>query len=153
MDAAPASRPAVHSGIGLARIVKAQLAMEQVQHLPPGPARTRKLSGLTVAGAVVSGLLSSVCCIGPVLLAVLGISGGGLLARFEVYRPVFTAATFALLGAGFWLAYRKLQVVEGVACGCEYPKANRVGRVFLWLAAVVTVGFWASPYIIERIFG
>jgi mercuric ion transport protein len=129
------------------------MAMEQVQHLPPGPARTRRLSGLTVAGAVVSGLLASVCCIGPLLFAVLGIGGAGLLARFEVYRPVFTAATFALLGAGFWLAYRKPKVVEGDACGCEYPKANRLGRAVLWIAAVVAIVFWASPYVVERIFG
>src|SRR5712692_1864444 len=107
MDAAPARDRLFTPGIGLARFVKAQMAMEQVQHLPPGPARTRKLSGPTVAGAVVSGLLASVCCIGPLLLAVLGIGGAGLLARFEVYRPAFTAATFALLGVGLWLAYRK----------------------------------------------
>ena len=127
--------------------------MEQVQHLPPGPARSRRLSGLTVAGAVVSGLLASVCCIGPLLLALLGIGGAGLLARFEVYRPIFTVATAALLGVGFWLAYRKPKVVEGDACGCEYPKANRVGRALLWIAAVVAVVFWAFPYIAERILG
>ncbi len=127
--------------------------MDQVQHLPPGSARSHRLSGLTVAGAVVSGLLASVCCIGPLLLAVLGIGGAGLLARFEIYRPAFTAATFALLGAGFWLAYRKPKVIEGDACGCEYPKANRLGRALLWIAAAVAIVFWAAPYIIERIFG
>src|SRR5438132_10638740 len=127
--------------------------MEQVQHLPPGPAHARKLSGLTVAGAVVSALLASVCCIGPLVLAVLGIGGAGLLARFEVYRPVFTVATFALLGVGFWLAYRKPKVIEGDACGCEYPRANRLGRALLWIAAAVAIVFWSAPYIIERIFG
>ncbi len=127
--------------------------MEQVQHLSPSPARSRRLSGLTVVGAVVSGLLASVCCIGPLLLAALGIGGAGLLARFEIYRPAFTAATFALLGAGFWLAYRKPKAIEGDSCGCEYPKANRLGRALLWIAAAVAIGFWAAPYIIERIFG
>ena len=127
--------------------------MEQVQHFPPGPGRPHRLSGITAAGAIVSGLLASVCCIGPLLLAVLGIGGAGLLARFESYRPAFTAATFALLGAGFWLAYRKPRVIEGDACGCEYPKANRFGRALLWIAAAVAVVFWAAPYIIERIFG
>ena len=127
--------------------------MEQVQHLPPVPTRSRRLSSLTVAGAVVSGLLASVCCIGPLLLAALGIGGAGLLARFESYRPAFTAATFALLGAGFWLAYRKPKVIEGDACGCEYPKANRLGRALLWIAAAVAIVFWSAPYIIERIFG
>ena len=127
--------------------------MEHVQHLPPGPARSRRLSGLTVAGAVASGLLASVCCIGPLLLAALGIGGAELLARFESYRPAFTAATFALLGVGFWLAYRKPKVIEGDACGCEYPKANRLGRALLWIAAAVAIVFWSAPYIIERIFG
>src|SRR2546428_12852430 len=109
--------------------------MEQVQQLSPGQARSRSLSGLTVAGAVVSGLLASVCCIGPLLLAVLGIGGAGLLARFDSYRPAFTAATFALLGMGFWLAYRKPNMIEGDACGCGQPKANRLGRPLLWSAA------------------
>lgn len=121
--------------------------------MSPGSTRSRRLSGLTVAGAVVSGLLASVCCVGPLLLAVLGIGAAGLLARFEVYRPIFTATTFALLGAGFWLAYRKPKVALGDACGCEYPKANRIGRTLLWIAAGVAIVFWASPYIVERIFG
>ena len=137
----------------MARFVKAHWAMEQVQHLPPDRARSHRVSGLTVIGALISGLLASVCCIGPLLLAALGIGGAGLLARFEAYRPVFTGATFALLGAGFWLAYRKPKVVEGDECACEYPKTNRLGRVLLWIAAVVAVVFWASPYFIERIFG
>jgi mercuric ion transport protein len=140
-------------GSVLARFVSIQSAMEQVQHLPPGPVRSRELSGLTVAGAVVSGLLASVCCIGPLVLAALGIGGAGLLVRFEVYRPIFTVATFALLGAGFWLAYRKPKATLGDACGCEYPRVNRVGRALLWIAAAVAVVFWASPYIVERILG
>ena len=135
----------------MARFVKAPRAVEHVQHLAPG--RSRTLSGLTVVGAVVSGFLASVCCIGPLVLAMLGIGGAGLLARFEVYRPIFTAATLALLGAGFWLAYRKPKLVEGDGCGCEYPKASRVGRALLWGATVVAIIFWASPYIVERIFG
>ncbi len=140
-------------GNGLARFVNIRSAMEQVQHLSPSPVRSRRLSGLTVAGAVASSLLASVCCIGPLVLAALGIGGAGLLVRFEVYRPIFTVATFALLGAGFWLAYRKPKATLCDACGCEYPRVNRVGRALLWIAAAVAVVFWASPYIVERILG
>src|SRR2546428_13504642 len=111
--------------------------MEHVQHLPPGPARSRRLSGLTVAGAVASGLLASVCCIGPLLLAALGIGGAELLARFESYRPAFTAATFALLGVGFWLAHRKPKGIEGDACGRGYPKGNRVRPPPRWVSVGV----------------
>src|SRR5258708_14111333 len=127
MDAAPASRPALHSGIALARFVKAQRAMEQVQHLPPGPARTRKLSGLTVTGAVVSGLLASVCCIGPLLLAGLGIGGAGLLPRLAGFRPVFTAPPFASLLPPVWPPRRKPSAGAGPDVGGRDPEASRPG--------------------------
>src|SRR5260370_26819088 len=119
MDAALASRRPLHSGIDLARFVKAPRAVEHVQHLAPG--RSRTLSGLTVVGAVVSGFLASVCCIGLLVLAMLGIGGAGLLARFEVYRPIFTAATLAPLRAGVWLPYLKHPCGQGVRGWCALP--------------------------------
>jgi mercuric ion transport protein len=130
-----------------------RMGMEQISPLPARSSSARKLSSLTVAGAVVSGLLASACCLGPLILAAIGIGGAGLLGRFEAYRPVFTATTFGLLGAGFWLAYRKPKAAEGDDCGCEYPKASWLGRALLWIAGVVAVGFWSFPYIAERLLG
>ena len=127
--------------------------MKQIRALPEGSTTSRKLSSLTLGGAVVSGLLASACCLGPLALAALGLGGAGLLVKFEPYRPVFTVATFGLLGAGFWLAYRKPKVAVGDDCGCEHPKANRLGRALLWVAAIVAVGFWAFPYLAERLLG
>ena len=40
--------------------------------------------------------------------------------------------------------------------GAAVPKAavaRRLGRALPWIAAAVAIGFWAAPYIIERIFG
>ncbi len=111
--------------------------MEQISSLPPRNTSARTLSSLTLGGAVVSGLLASACCLGPLILAAIGIGGAGLLA----------------IGAGFWLAYRKPKAAEGDDCGCEYPKASRLGRALLWIAAVVAVGFWSFPYIAERFLG
>ena len=133
----------------MARFVKWGDGMEQIRTMPPSG---RKLSAVSVGGAVVSAFLASLCCIGPLLFAVLGVGGAGALARFEAYRPVLTVATFALLAAGFWFAYRRPKVVEGDACGCERPKANRFGRVALWVAAVLAVGFWAFPYVSSLFF-
>jgi mercuric ion transport protein len=127
--------------------------MEQISPLRPRSTSARKLSSLTVAGAVVSGLLASACCLGPLILAAIGIGGAGLLARFEAYRPVLTVTTFGLLGAGFWLAYRKPKAAEGDDCGCEYPKAGRLGRALLWIAAAVAIGLWSFPYLAERLLG
>ena len=45
------------------------------------------------------------------------------------------------------------RAVAGEDCGCEFPKASKVGRALLWIAAAVAVGLWSFPYIAERLFG
>lgn len=117
------------------------------------PPPSRKLSAATMAGAVVSAFLASACCIGPLLLALLGLGGAGLLIKLEPYRPYFTVATLGALGAGFWLTYRKPKVTEGDDCGCEHPKSNRFGKVLLWVVTFLVIGFWSFPYVAEKLLG
>ena len=81
---------------------------------------SRQFTGVTAVGTIVSSLLASACCIGPLVPA--------------------------LLGVGFWLAYRKPKLVEGDACGCQHPQSNRLGRVLLWTAAALALAFWPFPY-------
>jgi mercuric ion transport protein len=121
-------------------------------------ASDKSLTSASAAGAVLSAFLASLCCIGPLVFAMLGIGGAGLLVKFEAYRPYFTGLTAALLAAGFYLTYRKpkaavVSAVEGPACDCEHPKANRLGRAMLWVAAAVVVAFWSFPYIAARLWG
>lgn len=123
--------------------------MKQIQ--TKAATRSPRLSGLTVGGAVLSGLLASACCLGPLLIAALGLGGAALLARLDAYRPIFTLATFGFLAIGFGAAYRRPKLVEGDDCGCESAKASGRARVLLWVAAVVAIVLWAFPYILERI--
>ena len=114
---------------------------------PDGP---RRWSLAANGGAIVAAFLASACCVGPLVLALLGLGGGALLLEFEPYRPYFMAATFGLLGLGFWLQYRTPKPVanaDGVACDCPTPRANKAGRVMLWVATVLVVAFLAFPYI------
>ncbi len=39
------------------------------------------------ASSVVSAILASACCVGPLILALLGFGGGALMRKFEPYRP------------------------------------------------------------------
>lgn len=112
-----------------------------------------KWSVASLTGAVVAAFLASACCIGPLLLALVGLGGAGLLVKLEPYRPYFTAFTLAALGAGFWLTYRKPKVVEGDACGCEHPTSNRLGRILLWVVTILVIGFWSFPYVAEKVLG
>jgi mercuric ion transport protein len=115
--------------------------------------RSRKWSTATMAGAVASAFLASACCIGPLLLGLVGLSGAGLLIKLEPYRPYFTVVTLAALGAGFWFTYRRPKVAEGDACGCEHPKSNRAGKVVLWVVTLFVIGFWTFPYIAAKVLG
>ncbi|MCC7542179.1 MAG: mercury transporter MerT [Deltaproteobacteria bacterium] len=129
---------------------------------PAPPSRT----GLTMAasaGSILSAFLASACCVGPLLLALLGLGGGALLVTLEPYRPYFVGVTFVLLGAGFYLTYRrpKLAVANastqgpgtGAACDCPAPRTSRLGRIMLWVATALVVGFLAFPYVAPGLLG
>lgn len=105
-----------------------------------------KAQGATLAGSVIGGILASVCCIGPLVFALLGISGAAFAQRFEPLRPYFLAATYALLAGAFYSTYRPAQAECGPGEACEMPRANRVGKVMLWIAVAVVLLTTAFPW-------
>ncbi len=107
----------------------------------------------SIASAALASLLASLCCIGPLLFAALGIGGAGALVKLERYRTYFTTATVLALAAGFCFTYRKPKAAQGDACGCELPQSRRIGRTLLWIATVLVIGIWAFPFLAERLFG
>jgi mercuric ion transport protein len=58
--------------------------------------------------SLLTALAATSCCILPVLLFSLGISGAwiGNFTQLAPYKPIFVAVTLALLGGGYWLVYR-----------------------------------------------
>jgi hypothetical protein len=63
------------------------------------------------------------------VFALLGIGGAGLLVKFEPYRPYFIVVTFALLGTGFYLTYRKPKAAAAGDQKCVKPSMSKlVGR-------------------------
>lgn len=89
---------------------------------------TRKLAGASIGAAIAAAFASSLCCLGPLLLAALGLGGAGLLVELEAYRPYLAALTVGLLGAGVYLTYRRPRLAGpdatgGPACDCAVPAA------------------------------
>src|SRR5260370_41932696 len=105
-----------------------------------------KAQGVTFAGSVIGGFLASLCCIGPLVFALLGISGAAFAQRFEPLRPYLLVATYGLLAGAFYSTYRpaKAECVPGEAC--EMPRANRAGKVMLWIAVAVVLLSTAFPW-------
>lgn len=96
----------------------------------------------TLAGTIVSAILASFCCIGPLVLAVLGIGSIGVFSSLERYRPLFIGITFAFIGTAFYFTYRKKRNAD--AC-CEI-KRDRIKKIILWIIAVIAIGLLLFPY-------
>lgn len=99
---------------------------------------------------VVAGIGASVCCVGPLVLLALGISGAwiGNLTALEPYRPFFIGLTLLFLG----LAFRRLYLVPEVCApgtSCADPRVLRNQRLTFWLVAagllILLLVPWAVP--------
>lgn len=99
---------------------------------------------------MLAALAASSCCLGPLILAALGLGGVGTVVSVARYRPLFLVVTAAFLGVGFYLTYRTPKST-GDACGCDQPKAGRLPRLMLWVAAFFTVLTAASPSLLAKL--
>jgi mercuric ion transport protein len=100
------------------------------------------------AGGILGALAASSCCILPLVLFSLGISGAWI-ANFTAlapYKPYFAAGTIALLGYGYYLVYVKPK--QACADGsCARPLPNRLVKSSLWIATVLVVAALAFDFV------
>lgn len=108
----------------------------------------RSHARLIAAGGILGALAASSCCILPLVLFSLGISGAWI-ANFTAlapFKPYFAAGTLALLGYGYYLVYVKPK--QACADGsCARPLPNRLVKSSLWIATVLVVVALAFDYI------
>ncbi len=100
-----------------------------------------------IAG-VLAGVGASVCCVGPLALLGLGVSGAwiGNLSALEPVRPIFMVVTLLFLGLAFRRLYLVPQVCEpGTACAD--PRTLQRQRVIFWLVTVALLGLLAVPWL------
>ena len=92
-------------------------------------------AGVAAAAGIATALASMSCCIVPLVLFSLGISGAWIanLTALEPYQPLFFAATAGCVGIGYYLVYRRPQAAcaQGV-CGRPLPSAGV--KAALWVA-------------------
>ena len=104
---------------------------------------------VTLWGSMAGGILASACCIGPVVFALLGVSGAVLAQRLEPLRTYLLVLTYGLLGGAFYLTYRPKEPACAPGEECEMPRANRAGKAMLWVAAVVVILSTTFPWYAE----
>ena len=102
-------------------------------------ADNRRRQGMMAAGGPLGALAASSCCILPLVLFGLGVSGAwiGNFTRLAAYQPYFIAATLACLGYGYWLVYRSSTRACADGEACARPLPNRIVKTSLILATIL----------------
>jgi len=123
----------------LARVATAEIGQSRVMRVQP----------ILTAAGLLAGLAGSACCVLPLALFALGISGTwiGNLTQLAPFQPFFIAAAVACLGGGYWLVYRSRRV--GCADGeiCARPLPTRIVNVGLVVTIVLVTAALAVDFL------
>lgn len=111
-----------------------------------GPAR----KGWLAAGGILGAFLASACCVGPLVLLTLGISGAwiGNLTALEPYKSIFAVIALGFIAAGFRQVYFRKPTVCEPGSYCARPASARITKTALWasfilVVAALTIDWWA----------
>ena len=122
----------------------------ETEMLAASEATSDRKKTLFAAGGVIGAILASTCCIAPLVLVTLGISGAwiGNLTALEPYNPYFAAVALIFIGLGFRQVYFKAKAACVDGSYCARPESSLITKSVLWLATVLvvlalTIGWWA----------
>lgn len=97
----------------------------------------------------IAAILASTCCLGPLVLLTLGVSGAwiGNLTALEPYRPLFVVAAVVAL----YFAYRQI-FRPAVACKpgevCAVPQVRTTYKALFGLVAVLILIAVSFPFVV-----
>lgn len=106
-------------------------------------------------GGLFGALAASSCCILPVVLFGLGISGAWIanFTQLAPYQPIFIGASLAFVGSGYWLVYRAARQACAGDQACARPLPNRFVMTILVAATIIVIaaiGFnFLAPYMLS----
>ena len=104
-------------------------------------------SNLPLISGVIAAIGAGLCCAGPLVLLLLGISGSWIsnLTLLEPYRPIFIVLVIAAFGLAGWKVHRPIEKCEqGTACAI--PKTRKRRQVTFWVSALVALVLVTSNY-------
>ena len=109
--------------------------------------RTRRIFA---AGGAIGAIVTSTCCVVPLLFVTLGISGAwiGNLTALEPYKPYFAGFAIIFIGLGFWQVYFRSRPACVEGSHCARPQSAILAKTALWLSTAIvllalTIDWWA----------
>jgi mercuric ion transport protein len=94
-------------------------------------------------------LLASSCCLGPLLLVMLGFSGAWIsnLSLLEPYRPFFIGVALVAMAIAYWRIFRfKRQCQSGEVCAV--PQVKWAYQALFWVVVTLVVIALSYPYLL-----
>ena len=122
-----------------------------VRNISSVPAGVRERVALLLGGA--AALLASACCLGPLVLLLLGVSGAwiGNLAALEPYRPAFVALALLCLTLAWRPVYRR-----AAACSpgdvCASPMMRTGYKAAFWAVALLVLLALGYPWLLPMFY-
>ena len=104
-------------------------------------------------GALITGglaaMLASACCLGPLVLVTLGVSGAWIsnLTVLEPYRPIFIGAALVALYFAYWRIFRPVQACKPGEV-CAIPQVRSTYKLIFWIVAMLAAVALAFPYLL-----
>ncbi|MBK8064730.1 MAG: mercuric ion transporter MerT [Betaproteobacteria bacterium] len=110
--------------------------------------QSRNGRGALVTGGIAA-LLASTCCLGPLVLVALGVSGAWIvnLTALEPYRPLFLGAALVAMYFAWRRIFRPAQDCQPGEV-CAVPQVRRAYRIVFWIVAAVVLVALAFPYVL-----
>ncbi|PCK08740.1 MAG: mercury transporter [Alteromonadaceae bacterium] len=106
-----------------------------------------KLPNLPIIGGVLAAMGAGLCCAGPLVLLLVGISGSwiGSLTLLAPYNIYFVIATFTLFGVAGWQLYRPIEACTSDTA-CAIPEVRKRRQIAFWVSAVLALSLVTSKY-------
>ena len=97
-------------------------------------------------GAITAGITASLCCIAPLVLVTLGISGAWIstLVELDFLQPYAIIATILFLSVAFWKLYIQ-SAKPGSNAVCENYTIMRWQKMIFWVVSILLTALLTFP--------
>lgn len=110
-------------------------------------ARPFRARGWQLIGAVLTALLASACCVGPLLLILLGV-GGAWMANLRILDPVAPYLNLTALGLLTYAHVKNHRARRQAACDTCMPASSTWSQLGLWAGTLLVLAALAAPYVL-----
>ena len=102
--------------------------------------------------AIGTGFMSTLCCVGPATLNLLGLGGYNIGPWFAEHRLYNVSATILLLGISYYLEYGGKDNKESITVNNDLIEKKNWGKIVLWLSYGLIIFFKLTPEVITFVY-